>query len=79
MLSSMLCRNLLELCVPGCVVFPADIRVVEAPHENEGLQSLGYFQMSVGGLINFLFLIRWPAVKTHRSVTCISLTLNSYP
>ena len=25
------------LRVPGCVVFPADVRVFEVPHENQGL------------------------------------------
>ena len=46
------------LCVPSCLVFPAGIRVAEVPRENQGLGSRGCFQLSVEGLISFLFLIR---------------------
>ena len=67
------------LYVLGCVVFPADVRVVEVPHENQGLWLWGCLQLPVEGLINFLLLVRWPVAHTHSNVPRVSLSLNSNP
>ena len=75
-LSLTLCRNLQD-CM--CLVFPADVRVIEVPHENQGLWLWGWFQLLVEGLIYFLFLVRWPVVHMHNNVTLMSLSLNSNP
>lgn len=53
-ISSIPCTNLLD-CVPGSVSFPANIRMIKIPHENQCLRLWGYCQLSVEGFIN-LFL-----------------------
>lgn len=71
-----LCRSLLGSCVPGCDAFPAAVGV--------GMRTVGLWwwqlwQLSVEGLIYFLWLISWPVVNTHNRNTRFSLSLNSYP
>lgn len=45
------------------------------PHESQCLGAWGCFQKSLGSLINFLFLIRWPVLNTRNSVTMLGWTL----
>lgn len=64
--SPVLCRTLLN-CVPSCVVFPEDTKVVE--EGGEDLWSWGYFQLSVEGFIDSL--TRWlQQYSSHGKLPC---------
>lgn len=47
----------------------------KAPPDSQCLGAWGCFQKSLGSLLNFLFLIRWPMLNTHNSVTMLGWTL----
>lgn len=56
------------------VVPPADIRVMEVPHEDQGLQTRGWSYLSVDGLIQSFSLVRWPVADTlHLNLNFFSL------
>lgn len=44
--------------MPYCLAPPVDIRMDEVSHEDQGLQTWGFFQLSKEGLIYFFLLIR---------------------
>ena len=48
----------LGLPMSCCAVPPTDIRVIEVPHEDQGLRTRGCLYLSIEGLICLVFLIR---------------------
>lgn len=53
--------------------------VVEAPHEDQGLRTWGCFHLFVQGLIELLFLVRWPMAGTQYNITFTCPLLNPNP
>jgi len=46
------------------IVFPADIHVVDIPHQDENVRTRDFLQLKQESLINRLPLIRWPVVES---------------
>jgi len=65
--------------MPGSVAYPINIRMMKVPcTKNQCLGSRDYFQLFVGGLIDFLLQIWWPEVHTTELPILFPL-FNSYP
>jgi len=61
------------------VTFPADVRVVEVPQQNESLQALYLLSLEHEGFINRLYLITSPVVDTNHKVPFLAPVSHSYP
>lgn len=66
--------------MPCNVVPPGDIKVVEVPIEDQGLQISVCFWLSLQGLstICLFFKVRQPTVDAYYQITTIGLTFNPY-
>ena len=56
---------------PCCVAPSVNTGIVQVCHEDQGLQTWGFFQVSEEGLIYFLCLIRRSTADTHQPQCCI--------
>jgi len=59
--------------------FPADIRVVEIPHQNESLQVWRLLYLKNASLVHRLLLISQPVVDTDHQMSFICLVSDFYP
>jgi len=58
--------------------FPADVRVVEVPQQDERLQVQSLLELEEEGFISRLPLIRKPVVDTNDKVPFVASVSNSY-
>lgn len=65
--------------MPCNVVSPENIKVVEFPIKDQGLQTSGCFWLSLQGPIFLLFQVRQPIVDAYQQITTIDLLFNPYP
>jgi len=62
-----------------CATFPADVRVVEVPQQDERLRARSLLELEEKGFISRLPLIKWPGVDTHDQVPFFAFVSDSSP